>query len=139
MKNHKTAIFIALLIGGIILISVGGLLKGAELKSIAGVCIGAGAGVFGVSLAQLLLLRISKKDPAYERKIAIEDKDERNITIRNRAKAKAFDAMGVILGITMLIYALISADLLVILLIVVSYIIIYAVQIYYLSKYAKQM
>ena len=140
MKTHKTLFYALLLIAGVALVMIGGLgLRGNALKSVSGVCIGVGAGVFGMSAAQLIMLRVAKKDPAIERKIRIDEKDERNMAIRDRAKAKAFDAMGAILGITMLIYALINAELTVMLLIVGAYILIYAVQIYYLSKYAKQM
>ncbi|MDF2673416.1 MAG: hypothetical protein K0R09_1681 [Clostridiales bacterium] len=140
MKNKKIITYILLLIVGAALVYIGGfVITGLKLKSISGVCIGIGAGLFGMSIGQIIMIRITKKNPSYEHKNNIEVMDERNIYIRNTAKGKAFDVMGVALGILMLVYALINADLLVILLLVGVYLFIYGVYILYLSKYSKEM
>ncbi len=43
------------------------------------------------------------------------DKDERNISIEDKAKAMAFDIMGIVFGILIIIYGFIMANLLIIL------------------------
>ena len=140
MKNKKTILYITLLIIGVVLAYIGGfVITGLELKSISGVCIGIGSGLFGMSIAQIIMIKIGDKNPSYEHKKNIEVMDERNTYIRNTSKSKAFDVMGVALGILMLVYALINADLLVILLLVGVYLFIYGVYIIYLSKYSKEM
>jgi hypothetical protein len=140
MKNNKIMPYILLLIAGVVLAYIGGfVITGLELKSISGVCIGIGSGLFGMSIAQIIMIRIADKNPSYEHKKKIEVMDERNTYIRNASKSKAFDVMGVALGILMLVYALINADLLVILLLVGVYLFVYGVYIVYLSKYSKEM
>jgi hypothetical protein len=140
MKNKKTILYTFLLIAGVVFVCIGGfVITGSELKSISGVCIGIGSGLFGMSIAQIIMIKIANKNPSYEHKKNIEVMDERNTYIRNTAKGKAFDVMGIALGILMLVYALINADLLVILLLVGVYLFIYGVYIVYLSKYSKEM
>jgi len=68
-----------------------------------------------------------------------KDKDERNNSIENKAKAKAFDVMGVIFGILMIIYVVIKCNLLTISLVVIVYLTIYAVYMIYFGKYHKEM
>jgi len=68
-----------------------------------------------------------------------KDNDERNISIENKAKAKAFDVMQIIFGILIIIYVLLRANLLTIALAVVAYLIILAVYMTSFSKYHKEM
>jgi hypothetical protein len=67
------------------------------------------------------------------------DKDERNISIEDKAKAKAFDVMGIVFGILIIIYGFLMANLIIILFALVAYLIIFAVYIIYFSKYHKEM
>ena len=67
-----------------------------------------------------------------------KEKDERNIAINNKAKAKGFDAMSFILTILMLIFVFLNADLSIILLLVFAYLLVYGVFIFYLNKYYKE-
>ncbi|AND83645.1 hypothetical protein CTDIVETGP_2151 [Clostridium tyrobutyricum DIVETGP] len=67
------------------------------------------------------------------------DKDERNISIEDKAKAMAFDIMGIVFGILIIIYGFIMANLLIILFALVAYLIIFAVYMIYFSKYHKEM
>jgi len=139
MKN-KSVLYYALLFIGIGLFCVGGfILKAPELNSISGIFIGIGAGLLGMSLERIIQFRIEDKNPAYKRKVNIESKDERTVTIKSKAKAKAFDAMGIIFGILMLIYVLIEANSLIIYLVVVAYLLVYAIYIVYMDKYSKEM
>lgn len=140
MKSKKGILYTGLLLLGIVLFCIGGfIIKGEELKSVSGTFIGIGAGLFGMSIAQIIMLRIADKNPSYKRKMDIETKDERNIFIGNKAKAKAFDVMGVVFGVLMLIYALINVDLWITLLLVGAYLLVYVVYAVYLYKYTREM
>jgi len=68
-----------------------------------------------------------------------KENDERNISIENKAKAKAFDVMQIIFGILIIIYVLLKANLLTIALVVVAYLIILTVYMTSFSKYHKEM
>jgi hypothetical protein len=66
-------------------------------------------------------------------------RDERNISIEEKSKAKAFDVMGIIFGLLIIIYGILKYNLLIILLAVVAYSLIFIVYMTYLSKYHKEM
>jgi len=68
-----------------------------------------------------------------------EDKDERNISIEYKSKAKAFDVMEIILCILIIIYVLQKANLLTIVLVGLAYLIIQGVYMAFLGKYHKEM
>ncbi|WBL49467.1 hypothetical protein [Clostridium estertheticum] len=74
-------------------------------------------------------------------KFFIKDKenDERNISLENKAKAKAFDVMQIIFGILIIIYVLLKANLLTIALAILAYLIILTVFMTSFSKYHKEM
>jgi len=138
--RNKSVLYYGLLFVGIGLFCVGGfILKAPELKAISGICIGIGAGLFGMSLGGIIEFRVQDKNPSYKRQMNIEAKDERNISIKSKVKAKAFDVMGTVFGILMLIYVLIEADRLIIYLVVVAYLLVYAIYIWYMNKYSKEM
>lgn len=89
-SNRKLNIF--LLILGIILIILSiTVIKSEDFKSLDGVCIGIGAGLFGMSLSNLWMGNFYKKHPEDMKEAEIEAKDERNIFIRNKAKAVSGD------------------------------------------------
>lgn len=62
------------------------------------VFVGIGSGVFGSGMGSIVTSRTLKKHPETQRVLEIEKKDERNIAISNRAKAKAYDAMTFVFG-----------------------------------------
>lgn len=68
-----------------------------------------------------------------------KDTDERNINIENKAKAKAFDVMGIMFGILIIIYVILKYNLLIILLAIITYSLISIVYLVYFSKYHKEM
>lgn len=68
-----------------------------------------------------------------------KEKDERNIDIENKAKAKAFDVMGIILGFLIIIYVFLKSNLLTISLVVIAYLLIFIIYIVYFSRYHKEM
>ena len=140
MRNKQMKLYTSLAVLGAILFAIGGFVfTDKDINNVSGLFIGIGAGLFGLSVAQIIVIVIAEKNPEYKRKASIEEKDERNIAISNKAKAKGFNAMGYILPILMLVYILINADLLLLLLLVFAYLLVYCVYIFYLNKYSKEM
>ncbi len=137
MRNKKMKLYIALAVMGAVLVSIGKFVF--LVDTISGLLIGIGAGLFGLSVARIIAIGIAEKNPEYKRKASIEEKDERNMAINNKAKAKGFDAMGYILTSLMLIFVFVNADLSIILLLVFAYLLVYGVFIFYLNKYSKEM
>ncbi|OAA91770.1 hypothetical protein [Clostridium ljungdahlii] len=68
-----------------------------------------------------------------------KDKDERNIAIENRAKAKAFDVMEIVFGILVIAYVFFRSSLFIIFLAIAAYLVIFAVYMVCFSKYHKEM
>lgn len=135
MVNKKIAGSIAQLVLGILLIYIGGFVfNSIEMKKISGIFIGIGAGLSGVSIGQIATVLLTRKHPDLLRKKEIEVKDERNIQMLSRAKAKAFDSMGIIFGILMLIYVLTDAEMHMILLLVGAYLLVYGIYIFHLNR-----
>lgn len=67
------------------------------------------------------------------------DKDERDASIEDKSKAKAFDIMGIVFGILVIIYGFLKTDLLIILFALIAYLIIFAVYMIYFSRYHREM
>jgi hypothetical protein len=89
-------------------------------KSVGGVCIGVGGGLLGMSISYLYMKRLEEKEPQLTKQKEIEFADERNTTIRNRAKAKAGDIIQwFIMGIAY-VTILINASMWVTLIVVAS-------------------
>ena len=78
-------------------------------------------------------------NPDLKKQMEIEQKDERNIAIKNSAKAKAYDMMIFVFGALMICLALMIVDMLVILILVTSYLFVVGYSIYCRIKYDKQM
>lgn len=103
------------------------------------VCIGVGCGVFGYGMGNLVSDKAIQNYPDIKRQIEIEEKDERNIAISSRAKAKAYDIMTFVFGALMVSFALMGVDMIPILLFVFTYLFIQGYAIYYRCKYEKEM
>lgn len=92
MKGKK--LYIVLLTVGLCLITAALALRGRSLPDhVGGMLTGIGSGLSGLSISQLLLLRQERKNPALARQNQIGRTDERNITLRNRAKALSGDVL----------------------------------------------
>jgi len=109
------------------------------MRALPYVLIGLGCGVFGHGMGELLAGRAMKKNPGMEKQMEIEKNDERNITVRNRAKAKAYDRMVYIFGALMLAFALLGVDVIASLLLVAAYLFVIGYELYYQIKYDKEM
>ncbi len=103
------------------------------------VCIGVGCGAFGYGMGNLISDKAIQNYPDIKRQIEIEEKDERNIAISSRAKAKAYDIMTFVFGALMVSFALMGVDMIPILLFVFTYLFIQGYAIYYRCKYEKEM
>ncbi|HBB27905.1 MAG TPA: hypothetical protein DC000_01395, partial [Clostridiales bacterium] len=87
----KTSYYVICLIIGLCLFAISFILKDFDFSKIAGIFIGVGAGLIGMSIANLYMKRIEKKDPISTKQNEIDYRDERNTMIRDKAKAKAGD------------------------------------------------
>lgn len=108
-------------------------------KSVGGVCIGIGAGLFGMSVSNLFMKHLEKTDPKIAKQNEIEYADERNTMIRNMAKAKAGDTIQwFIMGIAY-ITILTGTPLWVTLIIVGVFLLRYILELYFTGIYQKKM
>lgn len=101
--------------------------------------IGIGAGTFGQNIGTVVTNLTYRKNPKAAKQIMIDTNDERNVSIRNQAKGKAYDIMIYVFGILMLIYALMQVELWVTLALVGAYLIVISANVFYISRYNKNM
>ena len=90
MRYATTIIGLLLLAAGLYLTKMNSDPQGI-MRVLPYVCIGIGCGLFGHGMGEIISERAVGSDPEIQRKLKIETNDERNITIANRAKGKAFD------------------------------------------------
>ena len=110
-----------------------------ELNSHAGILLGTGAGVLGANIAKLYFINLEKKNPDIVKENEIELKDERNILIRQRAKAKSADIMQWLIMLIAYLTIFVNAPLWITLLIVGIFVLYNIIQIYYINKFNKEM
>ena len=112
----KQLLYITGIIAGIALVIAGIFFKDAEIKGLMGVCVGVGAGLIGMFIANLITLRIETKHPKAFVQKKIEEQDERNRMIWDKTRAKANTIiMMAIMPILTLVFVLVDAELYVIL------------------------
>lgn len=95
--------------------------------------IGAGALIFGENLG----VAIKNYFPA--REIEIEIKDERNMAIRNMAKAKAFDLMLKVFLILLFVFGAMRVNMFLLLVFFAAYLLVVLSSVYYWIKYQEKM
>ena len=140
-KNNAyllTIFGLILLVIGLILIKTNILTSSFSL-AIPYLLVGIGCGMFGHGFGKIIEIKTTANNPELLKEIEIEQNDERNIEIMNKAKAKAYDAMTFIFAALLLAISPMNIPLQVILLIAISYLIIIGVSIYYRIKYNKEM
>lgn len=141
-RNHRDD-YVTL--GGILLLALGLVLLNTEimpegvLSALPYICLGLGCGIFGQGMGNIIGARALKNAPDRQKEIEIEQNDERNMAIANRAKAKAFDMMIFVFGALLVTFALMNVDLVVILLLAFTYLFIVFYSVYFRSKYEKEM
>jgi hypothetical protein len=109
------------------------------LRALPYICVGLGSGIFGHGMGEIMVQYAMKHNPAAAKQLEIEQKDERNLAIANRAKAKAYDMMVFVFGALITALALIDIDLTMVLLLVFAYLFIVGYATYYRFKYYKEM
>jgi len=129
---------LVLLVGGLVLLKTNTDPQGIFLV-LPYLCIGWGCGLFGGGMGSLLGNLSLKKHPELQKQKEIEEKDERNLTIANRSKARAYDMMIFVFGALMIAFALMNVEMQVILLLVFSYLIIIFYGIYQRCKLEKEI
>ena len=143
MKKSKMSYVIILV--GIVLTVVGlWLIKAAAepqgvMLALPYICIGIGCGAFGHGMGNLISYKAMKNSPELQKKMEIEQKDERNVAITNCAKAKAYDIMTFVFGALMVSFALMRIEMVATLLLVCTYLFVQGCGIYYRYKFEKQM
>lgn len=138
MKKKDTLLTVA---GGLLLIAGLLIMKLFDLGNHAApyLCIGLGCGVFGQGLGDLIARRSEKNHPEQARRREIEQNDERNIAVRDRAQARAYRIMVPVFGALFLALGLMNVELRVILLLVAAYLFICGCSVYYTAKFTKEM
>lgn len=132
-------------IAGLLLLGAGlYLIKGTAdpqgvMKTLPYILIGLGCGIFGHGMGDLISRHVRESDPATARQIDIEQNDERNVAVSNRAKAKAYDLMLSVFGALMIAFALMGVELTAVLLLVAAYLFVVACFVYYRMRFEKEM
>jgi len=139
MKKKKIWFILVMALGIGIALAGEFFIKGEELKTVSGLCIGIGACLFGLSIANLFQLRFEQKNPAIAKIKEIEEKDERNIAIRNCAKAKAADITQYLIILLTFIAILLQAPLWIVFVAIGVYLSYNILSLYYISKFSKEM
>lgn len=142
-NKQKNAKYVILLIIGIVLFAVGLYALKQDLSGSAEIlpylAIGIGAGIFGHGVGALANVWTAGKYPEEAKRIEIEEKDERNTAIADKAKSKAFSMTLYVFGALLIAFALMGTDLVIIITLVLAYLFVTAVMVYYLWKYQKEM
>ncbi|NMB19764.1 MAG: hypothetical protein GX979_02770 [Firmicutes bacterium] len=128
--------YIALLVLGIIVVIAGVFITEQRWG---GVLIGVGAGVLGMSGAQLITQQVMIKNPGLSKQVATEQSDERNIQINNYAKGKAFDFLQVLALPFFLVLILADVQLWIVLLAIVLYVADWVVYLWYMNRRMKEI
>lgn len=103
------------------------------------ICIGIGCGIFGHGVGNVINNKVIKNNPDIEKKVEIEKKDERNIAIANKAKAKAYNLMIFVFATLIIAFALMGIDMIAVLILIFAYMFIIGYGIFYRLKYDKEM
>lgn len=145
MKNNSYVKFIALAVLGFVML-VAGIVLAISLPDTQGIMrtlryilIGVGSGIFGGSSGHAISSHRLQKDPNLAKQKEVSIKDERNIAISNKAKAKAYDLMMMVYSALILVFALMQVDMYVVLTLVAAYLLVIFSMVFYFNKYNKEM
>lgn len=142
MKTYSSYIYTII---GVLLVATG-LILVKNMESTHGLLevlpysfIGVGCGIFGHGLNDIANRRLIAKQPDKAKAIRIEQNDERNITLLNRSKAKAYDIMLIVFGALMVCFVFLGVDMGPVLLFVVAYLFVVGYSIHNRIKLNKEM
>lgn len=145
MKNKSIVMYLVFSLIGFMILAAGAVLAKLTrnsqgiIQTLSYVFIGIGSGIFGQNIGNTFNICAMKNNPQLAKQKEIDEKDERNIEIRNKAKAKAYDLMLLVFGALMLAFALMGVNWSVILAIVIAYLFVVFSNIYFINKYNKEM
>ena len=134
--QKKSMFYITAIIISIIMIIIS---QFVELNSHSGILLGTGAGVLGANIAKLYSINLEKKNPDIVKENEIELKDERNILIRQRAKAKSADIIQWLIMLIAYLEIFVNAPLWIILVTIGMFVLYNIIQIYYINKFNNEM
>ena len=134
--QRKSMFYISALIISIIMIILS---QFVELNSLSGILLGTGAGVFGANIAKLYFISLEKKNPDIIKENEIELKDERNVLILQKAKAKSADITQWLIMLVAYLEILVNAPLWITLVTIGIFVLYNIIQIYYVNKFNKEM
>ena len=134
--QKKSMFYITAIIISVIMIILS---QFVELNSHSGILLGTGAGVLGANIAKLYFINLEKKNPDIVKENEIELKDERNILIRQRAKAKSADIIQWLIMLIAYLEIFVNAPLWIILVTIGIFVLYNIIQIYYINKFNKEM
>lgn len=135
----KIEVWIITLMIGIGLIVIGFLIQDEALNTLSGLGIGGGSGLFGMGIANLVMINYEKKHPSLARQNEIDYNDERSVMIRHKAKAKAGDIMHwTVMGLAY-IFILVDAPLWMMLSCVAIFVSYTALGLYFMYKYDQEL
>ncbi len=135
----KTWVYFVLLIFGAALIGLGFLFFVEAQKAVQGVMLGIGAGLMGMSISNLGMIRHMKKHPQLAKEAEIESKDERNVIIRAKAKAASADVTKWFIMALAYVMILIDAPLWVTLCVVAVFALYHVLLLVFMGRYQKEM
>ncbi len=96
-------------------------------------------GIFGKGMGDVISRKAMKDNPDIKKQLEIDENDERNIAIGNRAKAKAYDMMIFVFGALILSFVLMDVAMIATLLLVFTYLFVVGYSIYFRFKFDKEM
>lgn len=109
------------------------------LTNLPPVCYGIGSGILGGNLAIIIGNFILNKHPALAKENDINEKDERHVTIRNKAKSKSYDLMILVYGALILVLTLMNVTASVMFTVIIAYLFVMLSNIYYLGLFSKEL
>ena len=134
--QRKSMFYISALIISIIMIILS---QFVELNSLSGILLGTGAGFLGANIAKLYFINLEKKNPDIIKENEIELKDERNVLILQKAKAKSADITQWLIMLVAYLEILVNAPLWITLVTIGIFVLYNIIQIYYVNKFNKEM
>ena len=134
--QKKSMFYISAIIISVIMIILS---QFVELNSHSGILLGTGAGVFGANIAKLYFISLEKKNPDIIKENEIELKDERNVLILQKAKAKSADITQWLIMLVAYLEILVNAPLWITLVTIGIFVLYNIIQIYYVNKFNKEM
>ncbi len=134
--QKKSMFYISAIIMSVIMIILS---QFVELNSHSGILLGTGAGVIGASIAKLYFINLEKKNPDIIKENEIELKDERNVLILQKAKAKSADITQWLIMLVAYLEILVNAPLWITLVTIGIFVLYNIIQIYYVNKFNKEM